>query len=211
MKGDKMTDIDNTSSSAASQSEDSVQKPQASGEEKSQQQKAHEDKVAYETYKRTLSEAKKFKSEAQQLKEKLGEYENKILADEGKKDEVIERLRKEKEEVYRTLKEREASFAETQIRAQVESKARELGCVDTEALTKLVDFEGLDVVDGHKVSSQSLEMVLNEAKEKRPYLFSKPAPKVHDGVPANEKPNGKVDFNKMTTEQMKEWARKNMM
>lgn len=206
-----MTDIDNTSGSAASQSKDSVQQTQASGEGKSQEQQAHDDKVAYETYKRTLSEAKKFKSEAQLLKEKLNEYEQKILSDEGKKDEVIERLRKEKEDIYKSLKEKEASFAEVQVRGQVESKAKELGCVDVEALTRLVDFEGLDIVDGYKVSPQSLEMVLNEAKEKRPYLFSKPAPRVHDGVPANDKPNGTVNFSKMTTDEMKEWARKNMM
>lgn len=203
-----MTDIDqNAGSGAPAKSEGSAQTPDASG---NGNQQTTEDKVAYETYKRTLSEAKKYKSEMQALKEKLASYEESKAIEEGKKDEVIERLRKEKEEAYNNLKQREAQFAEKTIRSQVEAKAIEAGCVDVDALCKLVDFDGLDV-DGFEVSQQSLEMVIGEAKEKRPYLFSKPAPKVHDGVPANEKPNGTVDFSKMTTEEIKAYARKNMM
>jgi len=62
----------------------------------------------------------------------------------------------------------------------------EMGCVDTDALTKLVDFTGLDIGEGNKVSVQSLEMVLTKAKQEKPYLFSKAAPVIRDGAPNNK-------------------------
>lgn len=148
------------------------------------------DKVAYETYKRTLSEAKKFKSETAELRAKVEQYEQSQLEEQGKYRELNEKLRKEKEEIFRQKKELEASIANERIRSQVDTKARELGCIDTEMLMKAMDVEGLDVVDGYKVSEQSLEMVLNEVKEKKPYLFSKPAPKIHDGTPNTTVDNG---------------------
>lgn len=168
----------------------------------------NQDKVAYETYKRTLSEAKKYKSQYSEMQSKLEQYEREKLQAEGKKDEVIQKLMKEKEELYSNLTKTKQEFAYNQIRTQVELKAKEMGCVDTDALTKLVDFDGLDVLDGYKVSPQSLEMVLTKAKQEKSYLFSRPAPTIRDGAPNNSVSNGKVDFSKMSSEQLKAFAMK---
>ena len=156
-----------------------------------------DNKVAYETYRKTLSEAKKYKTQYAEMQTKLEQYEREKMSAEGKKDEVIQRLTKEKEELYGSLTKTKQEFAYNQIRTQVELRAKEMGCVDTDALTKLVDFDGLDVVDGYKVSPQSLEIVLTKAKQDKSYLFSKPAPKTYDGSPAVHTSNNGSDINKL--------------
>ncbi|MCA9313776.1 hypothetical protein KDA08_05705 [Candidatus Saccharibacteria bacterium] len=165
------------------------------------------DTVAYETYQRTLSESKKAKSQAAELKAKLEQYEQEKLMAEGKKDEVISKLKKDYEDVYGQLKKTKEEIAYSAVFNQVEKKAIELGCIDTDALTKLVDFTGLDVGEGNKVSAQSLEMVLGKAKEAKPYLFSKSAPVIHDGAPTTKivKQDTGIPA-KMTIEEMKKKA-----
>lgn len=164
------------------------------------------DQVAYETYRKTLSEAKRFKSETAELRAKLEQYEQSQLEEQGKYQELNEKLRKERDDILKAKRDLEVRVAEEKIRSQVTTKAKELGCIDTDALTKLVDFDGLDVDDGYSVSSQSLDMVLKKAKQDKPYLFSNNAPKIRDGVPAKE--SGQVDVNKMSKEQIKEYAKK---
>lgn len=180
---------------------DSVQDHKASGEDQKKQ-----DQVAYETYSRTLSEAKKAKSELQEMREKLASLENEKLSHEGKKDELIQKLQKERDEVYGNLSKERKERAYEKVRAQVESKAKDLGCIDTDALMKLVEFDGLDVQDNFKVSPESLEVVLTKAKQERSYLFNKPAPKLRDGEPSVDLQTQKVDYSKLSKEDINKLA-----
>lgn len=196
-----------TKDSGAIDPNGSANDPSASGNEN---QDNLTDTVAYDTYKRTLGEAKKAKSELSDMRAKLEQYENAKLEAEGKKDEIIEKQRKQIDELFGKLKTTEASFAEMQITSQVADKAKELGCIDTDMLMKIIDGKGLDIVDGYKVSTQSLEMVLNEIKESKPYLFSKPAPKIHDGAPttmSKDNDGGSRVTSKMTKDELIERAK----
>ena len=184
---------------------------QASGQDSSNASGIPENKsdtVAYDTYRKTLNEAKTAKSKLQDAEAKLAENEQIKLEADGKKDEVIEKLRKEKADLFETNKNLTTTYAETQVRRQIELKAKELGCVDTDALVKLMDYDGLDIDDGYNISTQSLDMVMLKAKQDKSYLFSKPNPNVQDGAPVTSVSNGGVDLSKMNTKQIIEMARK---
>lgn len=167
------------------------------------------DTVSYDTYSRTLNEAKKAKLKAQEFEAKIAQYEQEKLQAEGKKDEVISLVKKERDELANQIKKIKDESKYAAVKNQVEMKAKELGCVDTEAIIKLGNFSGLEVDDENRINPQSLELVLGKMKQDKPYLFSKQAPNIHDGAPANKVANGKVDISSMSLEEMKKFAMKN--
>jgi hypothetical protein len=189
---------------------DSVAETQASGQDavhvSDSQNQEKQDQVAYDTYRKTLGEAKKYKSETQELRQKLEEYEKAQLEEQGKYQDLYSKIKQERDEIYQAKRDLELSIAEERIRSQVVSKAKELGCIDTDALTKLVGFDGLDVDDSYNVSGQSLDMVLKKAKQDKPYLFSKPQPTIRDGVPAKD--SGKIDLNSLKKDDLIAYAKK---
>jgi gas vesicle protein len=164
---------------------------ETSGQEMENQQSAsgaeinQRDTVAYSTYKKALGEAKRAKEEARLLSEQKRRWEEQQLEAEGKKDEVINRLRQELEEKERVAKEEQKRRAFDRVNSQVISEASKRGCKDPNSLAKLLrdEYASLDYDKDLNIVPQDMDLLFEKATSKHAYFFEKAAPKVADGVP----------------------------
>lgn len=170
------------------------------------------DTVKYDTYKRTLGEAKKYKSEVETLKSRLSELEQSQLSAEGKKDELIDSLKKQNNDLNSKLSQAVGNFAKSKVHEVMMSEASKLGCQDPELLIRAYgsDLDAIDFDDSFNPDREQIIMTLNKVKTERPFLFSKPGPKVanHNLNPDGIKdPEPKV-LSKMDTNQLMEaWSK----
>lgn len=165
------------------------------------------DVVAYQTHKRLLSQKKKIEQDHQMAMEELNKLREHKLTTEGKKDELIEAYKKR----IGDLEGKVNDFAYTTVANSVRLKAKEMGCVDDSALVKHIDLSSLSIGDGFTVDEDELRTLLEQEKKSKPYFFKPLNPNVNNSVP-NTNPNvqgGKVDFSKMTKEEMLTYAKAN--
>lgn len=167
------------------------------------------DKVAYETYRKTLEEAKRAKAEREELKARLEELEKAKLEETGQVKELAERLKKENAELQLKFKNSAKQFGKVLLEKEVKSVASSFG-VRPEALDDLVKigpFKEFQVNEDFSVDSEKLKEILSGMRKEKPYLFveSKPAPKdvnPHGGGTSS----GSVDLGKMSKEELIKFA-----
>lgn len=167
---------------------------------------SREDVVAYETHKRLLGEKKKVQSQLAELEAKYNSLNEERLSAEGKKDELLEAYKKRISEMEGKVNE----FAYSSVSNAVRMKAKEMGCVDDDALVKLVDLSTLSVGEGFSVDQEEVKTMLESLKKEKSYLFKPLNPNVNNSVP-NANPNvdgGKIDFSKMSKEELVAYGKK---
>lgn len=174
------------------------------------------DSVSYDTYKRTVSEVKKLKEslkEAQALKDRLAELEQNEQMRQGKHEETIASLRAELDKAKKSERGVFQKFAIRSLSAQVKEEAMKHGCVDPDAVMKLVDLSELEVDgDTFEADKEKIAEMISDLKSKKAYLFNKPAPKINGALPNGDriKEGSKMpDFKKMTAPEIQDWLNKN--
>lgn len=133
--------------------------------------------------KETSAEAREWRKKNSELKLKLEEFEKSRLESEGKKDELIQRLKSEVSQSQEKLKKASEQFAYQVIASKVVEAATKAGCQDTDALLKLADVNTLEVDDNLNVDHESVKMMISDVQKQRPYLFKQEKPLPKDGVP----------------------------
>jgi tRNA U34 5-carboxymethylaminomethyl modifying enzyme MnmG/GidA len=145
------------------------------------------DQVSYDTYRKTVSEAKKLKEALRQKEEMLALAEHQKLEAEGKKDELIQQLKLKADKLEKEKNNLFSNFVYSSLDQQLRDEAAKLGCIDSEALSKLVDVEGVDVdPKTFKADRDQLVAVIEEVKKARPYLFQKGGPKINAQLPSGQ-------------------------
>ena len=173
------------------------------------------DSVSYDTYKKTLSEAKKLREQLRSmddLQTRLKELEQEKLGAEGKKDEVISSLKAELDKATKEKKQVFQKFAYRSLGEQVRVEAMKQGCVDATALMKLADLSEVEIdQDTFEADKDKLAEIVTQMKSTNPYLFSKSGPKINANLPNGEGAKGEkaIDFKKMTAAEITEWLNKN--
>lgn len=172
------------------------------------------DSVSYDTYKKTLGEAKRLKEqlkEAQALKDRLVELEQNEQVRLGKHEETIADLRKQVEAANKGKKEVFQKFAYKSLGEQVKSEALKHGCVDPDALMKLADLSDIEIdAETFEADREKLAEIVGGIKTTKPYLFNKSAPNINGKMPSGQKAEQKaIDFKKMSTLEITEWLNKN--
>lgn len=165
--------------------------------------------VPHETHKKLLSEKKAETTKRKELEARIAELENSKLEAEGKKDELIAKLRKDLDGVSTKHKETLNGFISQSLNSQVESLATKMGAVDTDAVSKLLDLSDVEVdPKTFKADQDSLETAIGELKKAKPYLFNKAAPKVNSKMPTGnvKTVNGKA-LKDMTSAELTEALR----
>lgn len=171
------------------------------------------DKVAYETHRKLLGEKKKLQADFQALQDQLNSIELEKKQAEGNKDEVITSLRSQLEESKSQVKEVKKNFAWNTIQAQIKSEAVNRGCVNPDALIRLMSRDELNTIeidDGFNINKDDLSRVLDGAKErfKDIQLFKAPKTKVHDvGSNIADFTPPKKSLEEMTPEEIKQALR----
>lgn len=164
-----------------------------------------ENKVAYETHKKLLGEKKSIQAKYEEIEKKFNEMNENKLASEGKKDELLEAYKQK----IGTYEEKFNNFAYSAVSNNVALEAQQMGCIDKDALVKLVDLTSLNVGDNFSVDTDEVKTMLEQVKKERPYLFKPVNPNVNTGTPRDfNSETGKVDFSKMSHDEMVAYANK---
>ena len=168
--------------------------------------------VKYDTYRRTLSEAKKYKTKVEEIQSQLTQLQQEKLSAEGKKDELIENLRKQNSELNGKLTKAVGSFAKSKVYETMLSEAAKLGCQDPDLVLKAysAELDGIDFDDSFNPDREQIRATLSKVREERPYLFSKDAPKIgsHQIKSTDGKKSAKKSIDKLTDEElMQAWAK----
>lgn len=132
-----------------------------------------------------LNKLKAEQAKRQEIEDKLNQIEQDRLAQAGKKDELIEALRKQIKEKEETFKRTTQSFALKTVRQQVMDAARSMGAEKPELVEKLADLSQVGVGEDFSVDSEALMIALGRVKEEAPMLFKKAVAAPRDGTPSN--------------------------
>lgn len=149
--------------------------------------------VKYDSYKKAVGEAKRAKAELKAALERLSSADNDKLAADGKKDELIAKLRGDLDKVGKAHKETLGSFVQTSLDNQIRTLAAEMGCVDLDAAGKLLDLSDIEVdTKTFKADKDALKEALDGLKKSKPYLFNKAGPKINTKTPGGNSSGKKL-------------------
>lgn len=132
-----------------------------------------------------LAKLKAEQEKARESQERLAQIEQEQLAAAGKKDELIDNLKKQVKETGEKLKTVTQTFALKSVNSQVLDAARAMGCEKPEVVMKLADLSDVTVTDDFSVDHDALKNALEKVKEGVPELFKKQVSAPKDGTPAS--------------------------
>lgn len=162
---------------------DSVPNDQSSGNDQSKNQSQNSDQVSYETYKKTLDEAKRAKASLKALQEEKDSLLQEKLLAEGKKDEALGNYKNQLSELSKKLESKEKDFVWSLLSQNFKSIAEKHGCVDSDVLmtVSIDDLKASNAVsDDFKIDDQKINSLIEQVKIKKPYLFKSKTAKVND-------------------------------
>lgn len=149
---------------------DSTQTPGGTPEQDLQQkfETEKQDGIAYETYKKTVTEAKRAKEKASELEARLAEIERDKLSAQGKKDEVIESLRKQLGELENKHKISQASYTWNVVGAQIKSELAAKGVRNPDKALEYAkavhkdDLSAIEVDSSYNVNKDDLSRFVDK-------------------------------------------------
>lgn len=180
---------------------DSVAESSGSAELKQE----NSDTVSWTSHKKLLAEKKRRDEQLAELQSKLDAFEQKKMEGEGKKDDVIASLRKQNEELSRSVKKKDAEYSWNVVSSQIKERAIQDGCTDASKLLRLMEQEDLNAVEvdeSFRVNGKDLEVLMEKAKKENPFLFKKATAPVSDLPPANAVQPGGKEVGKMSAEEI---------
>lgn len=149
---------------------------------------ASDDTVAYDTYKRVLSEKKNRDAKLKAIEAELSEYKQRDLEAKGKYEELLTTLRDENRNLKTTIAERDKAYIMSKVEGAIVSAAQKANCLNTDSLLKLLDddkVKSLEIDDKYNLNKQDVNHLIAEAAKEHHYLFDKPKASVVDATPVN--------------------------
>lgn len=176
------------------------------------QETSNNDSVAYETYKKVLSERKRDQAKASELEEKLRMYEQKEQEAQGRHQEVNQALRDELAQLKAQNLKKDEAYAWNVASGQVKTMAAQMKCSDPEAFMRLVDTKDLrsvEVDEGFNVNSEDAKRLVERYKEKYKHLglFGHAAPQINDMSPMNMPARSPKKLSELSTDELMNVAR----
>jgi len=172
--------VDQTQTTSSPSDQSNVEKPEST-----------EDKVAYETYKKILSEKKNAQTKLEEMKSELEKLRTEKLQAEGKKDELLEDYKTKYETAKKELTEKDQKFAWSKISSAIETEALKHGCLNTKKFLQLLndnELSSLELDDNYSVNEQSLKSLIEQGKKENDFLFKKNV-SIADGQPGKASPD----------------------
>lgn len=133
-----------------------------------------------------LGEKKKLANELTEMKAKFEAIEQEKLESQGKLKELNESLKKQLIESENKFKGTVQKFGSKMLKTSFEQEAHKAGCVDPDALYKLVDFENVEIGEDFSFNGDQLKTLISDAQKQRAYLFKKDAAAAKDVTPNNK-------------------------
>jgi DNA repair exonuclease SbcCD ATPase subunit len=156
------------------------------------EQMPQDNQLAYETYKKALSQRHKFKEENAALKAQLESVKQSELEAEGKLKEKADYWKTKAVELEEKYSKTQAQYGWNQVKAQLSSELTKAGCVDSDVAISLLDkaeLNSVEVNDDFTVSKQDLNRIVDNLKKdqrtQKIRLFGPPVG-VNDMVPGTK-------------------------
>lgn len=177
------------------------------------------DSVAYETYRKTVSEVKNYKEETKKLRETIALYEaqvkeaeQSVLAEQGKFKELNEKLREELARKDQEFKAKEGRFVKSTLKNTVAKYAKDMGAIDeaVDQIYSVGDWASVEFKDDdYSVNADQVKKLVGEMAQKNPWFFKKSVSAPRDVVIGGNQPSGDTikDLTKLTTEQLLQLAK----
>lgn len=131
--------------------------------------------VAYETYRKTVGEVKKLKSEIESFRQKEIEREQALLAEQGKYKEALESALKKQKEIEKSLQEKEKTYARNIFTKEAKSVALQLGAMP-EALDDIVkvgNWSDVEIDEAFNINTDQLKEAITRLQKEKPFYFKK--------------------------------------
>lgn len=162
------------------------------------------DTVKYDTYKRTLAEAKKAKSQLSELQERLSVLEQEKLTAEGNKDELISKLQSQVDDYRSKYQRAHGEFAHGRAMDVIVDEASKMGVASTGLLRKAVSdkIADLEFDDEYRPNREQVKMILEDVRREEPFLFSSKGPGVAAHNPATSSVPDKKATSKLSEEEL---------
>jgi hypothetical protein len=117
---------------------------------------------------------------------KAERLEQEKLESSGKLQEALEAVKKKLVDVETKAKAKENMFLYNTLKSRVREHAKELGCINPDALLKLSKFDEIKVGEDYEIDSAQVKVALEKSVQEHPYLFKKEVPAVKDITPGNK-------------------------
>lgn len=124
------------------------------------------DSVAYETYRKTVSEAKRLKEQLAEIKAQKDADDQAKLAEQGKYKEMVEKLQTDLKTKDADFKKKEAFFVQSNLKSTVSRYAKELGAIGeaTEEIYEVAKSKGLlsslEIKEDYSVNGDQIKEAL---------------------------------------------------
>lgn len=192
--------------------QDAPQKAQGQSEEGGAKsvvdQMPEDNQLAYETYKRAVSQRAKFKEEAERAKEEAERLRQQVLEQEGKKEEALAYWKQKATEIEQTYKKDKQNYVWSVVSGQLKAELASHGCVNPDKALRLIDdgeLKTVEVDDNYRVSSQDLKRIVESVKQENADigLFRKHSGSKDINI-SNDIPTGETeaDLSKLSKEQI---------
>jgi transposase len=157
-----------------------------------------------------LGEKKKLANDYAELKAKMDAIEQEKMEAQGKLKELNDNLKKQLSDKDNQVKSLVKEFGSRTLRQSFMQEAAKAGCVDSEALYRLVDLSNVDISEDFGFDQEQLKATIAEAQKARSYLFQKAAAPVKDATPNSKQTNNVTDVSKMDFKQLQELLAKKL-
>lgn len=139
------------------------------------------DTVAYDTYKKAVSEAKKAKEQVAVMLAAEESRKQQELSDQGKYKEMVDKLQKDLKAKDDETKRKDAYFVQSNLRSAISKYAKEFGATEQSAddVFEVAKSKGLlgsiEVKEDYSINEDQVKSALSELQKKSPWFFQKSA------------------------------------
>lgn len=167
------------------------------------------DTVSYDTYRRVVSEAKKAKEIAAQMKAEREADEQARMAEQNKWKELAEKLQKDLKDKEETIKRKDAMVIQSNLKQSIGRFAKDLGANEN-ALDEIFVvgktkelFKDIEVSSDYQINGEQVKSALAKLAESSPWFFQKQVAPPKDVNPGS-KPSGVTpnDLAKLSYEEL---------
>lgn len=154
--------------------------------------------------KEVSAEAKGYRQKLAEEKRAREELQRKGLEDQGQFKELANVYKGKAEAAEAKAQKLQSAFATKLVADAVALEAVRLGCVDPDALLQLIALDQIPIGEGFEVDKNHVKTMVDEFKKGKPYLFSKVAPKIPDGLPGKAPVVTGKPLEKMTAQEIEQ-------
>lgn len=168
-----------------------------------------DDVVAYDTYRRTVGEVKSLKAKLAEIEAEREQERQSKLAEQGKYKEQSEELLKKLNEKDQQVKKVVSTFGRKVFESEAKTLALGLGAKPeaVEDILKVGAWDEVEIDEQFNVNKDQLKLKIEELAKTKPYFFGGNPKAPESIIPAKNLSNGKMDFSKMSMDELREIAK----